>query len=100
MMRDGRMHQIFCASSHCHHHSILPSSLANRLQDMWAGGSILTNISDTVVAINLENGAHHSDLYHRAPSPDLDTPDVTEAFNQIQNLLAKWLNDIKVTRKG
>jgi lysosomal Pro-X carboxypeptidase len=66
---------------------------------MWEGGSITENVSDTVVAINLENGAHHSDLYHRAPSPELDTPDVTEAFVQIQNLLAEWLKDIQVSRE-
>lgn len=70
----------------------------NGMQDMWAGGSVLTNVSDTVVAINLPNGAHHSDLSHRAPSSHRDTPDVTEAFVQIQTLLAKWLKDIQVSR--
>lgn len=66
----------------------------NGVQDMWAGGSIMYNVSDTVVTINLENGAHHSDLSHTGPSKD-DTPDVKQAFVQIQNYLEEWLNDIQ-----
>lgn len=66
----------------------------NGVQDMWAGGSEMHNVSDTVVAINLENGAHHSDLSHTGPSEN-DTPDVKQAFIQIQNYLELWLNDIQ-----
>jgi len=68
----------------------------NGEQDMWAGGSFMYNISDTVLAINLPNGAHHSDLSHGGPS-DEDTPDVKAAYIQIENILAKWLNDIQVS---
>jgi hypothetical protein len=66
----------------------------NGVQDMWAGGSEMHNVSDTVVAINLENGAHHSDLSHTGPSEN-DTPDLKQAFVQIQNYLELWLNDIQ-----
>lgn len=61
---------------------------------MWAGGSILTNVSDTVVTINIENGAHHSDLSHEGPT-DEDTNDVKQAFVEIQDILEKWLHDIR-----
>lgn len=70
----------------------------NGMQDMWAAGSILQNQTDTVVAINLENGAHHSDLSHQGPS-DRDTPDVKAGFVQIASLLEKWLQEIRVPRE-
>lgn len=65
---------------------------------MWAGGSVLSNVSDTVVAINLENGAHHSDLTHQGPT-DEDTPDISEAFVQITSMLGQWLEDIQTYRE-
>lgn len=66
----------------------------NGVQDMWASGSIMTNISDTVIAINIENGAHHSDLTHEGPT-DQDTEDVKEAFVEIENILTTWLDEIQ-----
>ena len=67
----------------------------NGLQDMWAGGSYLENVSDSILALNFENGAHHSDLSHVGPS-DNDTDDIRLGFVQITNILAGWLDDIKV----
>jgi len=66
----------------------------NGLQDMWSGGSYLEDVSDTIVALNFENGAHHSDLSHVGPSLN-DTEDIREGFVLIQNILESWLNDIK-----
>jgi len=66
----------------------------NGMQDMWASGSILHNVSDTVLAINIEDGAHHSDLTHEGPT-DKDTEDVKQAFVEIENILEQWLDDIK-----
>jgi hypothetical protein len=67
----------------------------NGLQDMWAGGSVLWNVSETVVAINIEDGAHHSDLSHEGPT-DQDTDDVKQAYVEIETILKKWLNEIQV----
>ena len=66
----------------------------NGLQDMWSGGSYLEDLSDTIVALNFENGAHHSDLSHVGPS-DNDTDDIREGFVTIRNILEMWLNDIR-----
>ena len=70
----------------------------NGLQDMWAGGSVMDNVTDTVVAINLENGAHHSDLSHQGPT-DSDTWDVKEGFVQIADTLEEWLDQLKSKKK-
>jgi len=66
----------------------------NGLQDMWSGGSYLENLSDSILAVNFENGAHHSDLSHVGPS-DKDTEDIREGFVKITNILNNWLNEIK-----
>jgi hypothetical protein len=66
----------------------------NGLQDMWSGGSYLKNVSDSILALNFENGAHHSDLSHVGPS-DRDTDDIRLGFVQITNILAGWLEEIK-----
>ena len=66
----------------------------NGMQDMWYGGSYTEDLSDTILALNFENGAHHSDLSHVGPT-DADTDDIKESYAKIQNILEKWLGDIK-----
>jgi len=66
----------------------------NGLQDMWSGGSYLEDVSDSILALNFENGAHHSDLSHVGPS-DNDTEDIREGFVQITDILETWLDEIK-----
>mmetsp|Transcript_4541 Transcript_4541/g.6545 ORF Transcript_4541/g.6545 Transcript_4541/m.6545 type:complete len:597 (-) Transcript_4541:1298-3088(-) len=70
----------------------------NGLQDMWSGGSYLEDLSDSLLAINLENGAHHSDLTHEAPGPN-DTEDIQQGHEQIQVILGKWIEEIKEESK-
>ena len=53
----------------------------NGLNDGWSVGSVTETLSTTLVAINMPNGAHHSDLSHDPPSPT-DTSDVTEGRAQ------------------
>jgi len=65
----------------------------NGLNDGWSVGGIQEDLSDTVVAINIPNGAHHSDLAHDPPNSD-DTDDVTAARAKALNLMKKWLSEI------
>jgi hypothetical protein len=65
---------------------------------MWSGGSYLENVTDSIIALNFENGAHHSDLSHVGPT-DKDTDDIKAGFVQITNILAGWLNEIKAEAK-
>ena len=64
------------------------------MQDMWSGGSYSESLSDSIIALNFENGAHHSDLSHVGPSQD-DTEDIRQGFITITNILAKWLDEIR-----
>jgi lysosomal Pro-X carboxypeptidase len=67
----------------------------NGFQDIWSGGSVLWNISETVVALNFENGAHHSEL--RGPTMG-DTADIKNGFLQISNTLNTWLSQLADSR--
>jgi pimeloyl-ACP methyl ester carboxylesterase len=64
----------------------------NGLNDGWAVASHLTDLSDTIVAINFPNGAHHSDLGHEWPLND--TKDVEEGHAKIVKILGEWLDDL------
>jgi len=66
----------------------------NGMQDMWSGGSYLEDLSDTILALNFENGAHHSDLSHVGPSEN-DTDDIRQGFVKITNILERWLHEIR-----
>jgi len=65
----------------------------NGLNDMWSAGSYLSNVSETVLALNFPNGAHHSDLSHQGPTDD-DTDDLKQGFDQITDILTNWLNEM------
>lgn len=65
----------------------------NGLNDGWSVGGIKYNISDTVLALNFENGAHHSDLSGTGPSTE-DTQDIKDGFKQIKSILQNWLEAI------
>ena len=62
----------------------------NGLNDGWSVGGLQHNISDTLLALNFENGAHHSDLSGVGPS-NRDTDDIKKGFVQIKNILEDWL---------
>ena len=66
----------------------------NGLMDGWSVGGIQTNLSSTLLAINIADGAHHSDLSHNPPS-EADTEDVREARESALTILTKWLNEVK-----
>lgn len=66
----------------------------NGLNDGWSVGGILSNLSDSLVVLNFENGAHHSDLSGQGPS-DKDTDDVKQGFQKIQEILSTWIAEIR-----
>lgn len=68
----------------------------NGLNDGWSAGGITYNISEAsqLLVINMVNGAHHSDLSHSEPDPEVDTEDVTQARSEISDLLARWLSEL------
>ena len=53
----------------------------------------MTNLSDSLLALNFENGAHHSDLNHRGPA-DSDTADIKAGYVAITNILGNWIDEI------
>ena len=65
--------------------------------DPWSGGGVLYNISDSMVAINVEHGAHNYDLLF---SHKEDLPSVKEARRKeklhIQSWIRRWRE--KMTR--
>jgi len=67
----------------------------NGLNDMWSYGSHLQNVSDTIVALNFPNGAHHSDINHVGPNGE-DTADIRDGYIHITNILSQWLEDNRI----
>lgn len=63
------------------------------LNDGWSAGGIVRNLSNTILAFNMPNGAHHSDLSHLWPSSS-DTQDVYTTRNIVADLIAQWLEEI------
>jgi len=68
---------------------------SNGLLDPWHGGGVLQNISDTVLAVLIPNGAHHIDLMFTSPE-DKNYPDVlwARAFERAQ--IQKWIDGARV----
>lgn len=69
----------------------------NGLNDGWSVGGILRDLVPErgLLAINLPNGAHHSDLSHSFG--DEDTPDVKAAHEKILQIIEAWLHEIHST---
>uniref|UniRef100_A0A7S4AWY8 Uncharacterized protein n=1 Tax=Pseudo-nitzschia australis TaxID=44445 RepID=A0A7S4AWY8_9STRA len=65
----------------------------NGLKDGWSVSGIQTNLSDSLIALNFQNGAHHSDLNPLGPSPR-DSDDIQEGYKFIARLLGKWLGEV------
>lgn len=70
----------------------------NGMNDGWSVASILEERKNApgVRVVNMEHGAHHSDLSHHGPSIH-DTADVKEAFKEVTHILEGFLHDIRTT---
>jgi len=65
---------------------------SNGQLDPWHGGGILTNLSDSVVAIVIPNGAHHIDLMFTDPA-DKGYPDIPAARDFERGQMKKWVTE-------
>ena len=62
--------------------------LSNGQLDPWHPGGVLHNVSETVVALMITNGAHHLDLMFSDPA---DPPDVRAVREEEMRHVAKWI---------
>ena len=65
---------------------------SNGLLDPWHGGGVLRNLSSSVLAIVLPNGAHHIDLMFTDPA-DTHYPDIGWAREFERSQIAKWVHE-------
>lgn len=68
----------------------LPLICSNGDLDPWSGGGVTKDITDTLVAINIPNGAHHLDL--RA-STAFDPSTVLLSRSLEVKHMKKWIAD-------
>ncbi|XP_035231053.1 lysosomal Pro-X carboxypeptidase-like [Stegodyphus dumicola] len=66
---------------------------SNGKLDPWYSGGVLKSLSDTLIAIQIENAAHHLDL--RASNPS-DPQSVKKARRIILSWIAKWISRPKI----
>lgn len=73
----------------------------NGLNDGWSPLSYTEDLSDTIVALNMPSGAHHSDLNHVrqwescGTEPGQECEDVIAVQREIPIILGKWIDDVK-----
>ncbi|KAL5556731.1 hypothetical protein UlMin_038967 [Ulmus minor] len=70
---------------------------SNGLLDPWSGGGVLQNISESIVALVTEEGAHHIDL---RSSTKEDPEWLVEQRETEINLIKGWINDYHQEKKG
>lgn len=70
---------------------------SNGLLDPWHGGGVLSNLSDSVLAVLLPSGAHHIDLMFSDPQDDL-YPDIGWARQFEREQMARWVAEHALRR--
>lgn len=66
----------------------------NGMNDGWSVGGIRKDLSENILAVNIETGAHHSDLSRKGPSQD-DTEEMKRIFGTIRSILSRWVGDVR-----
>ena len=61
---------------------------SNGEYDPWRSGGVLTNLSDTLVAIEVAQGAHHLDLFFSEPE---DPPSLSAVRDAEVAIIKGWL---------
>jgi hypothetical protein len=67
----------------------------NGLNDGWSVGGVKEDLSDTIIAINIGDGAHHSDLSAKLDDSVI-TKDVINARAKVISIFDKWLAPFRV----
>ena len=63
---------------------------SNGLLDPWSGTGVLEDVSETVVALKLKEGAHHLDLMWSTPD---DPAEVVEVRRQELAHIQRWIDE-------
>ena len=61
---------------------------SNGEYDPWRSGGVLTNLSDTLIAVDIAQGAHHLDLFFSDPA---DPPSVIAARQVEVAAIRRWV---------
>lgn len=70
---------------------------SNGLLDPWSGTGVLSNVSESVVALLLREGAHHLDLMWSTPD---DPEELVEVRKTELAHIAKWIEEASAARAG
>uniref|UniRef100_A0A1J3EWV7 Lysosomal Pro-X carboxypeptidase n=1 Tax=Noccaea caerulescens TaxID=107243 RepID=A0A1J3EWV7_NOCCA len=70
---------------------------SNGLLDPWSGGSVLKNLSDTIVALVTKEGAHHLDL---RPSTPQDPEWLVEQREAEIRLIHGWIQTYRLEKEA
>lgn len=63
--------------------------------DPWSGGGVTRSISDSLIAIMIEGGAHHLDLRHKNKD---DPQSVIDARNLEKKYMKEWITEWKKSK--
>jgi lysosomal Pro-X carboxypeptidase len=72
---------------------------SNGLLDPWHGGGVLRNLSDSLLAVVIPNGAHHIDLMFSDPADEQYT-DIRWAREFERTQIRRWVDEHRLIRQG
>jgi len=69
---------------------------SNGVLDPWSGGGLLKSVSSSIIAILIDQGAHHLDLRSSNPA---DPPSVIAARETEKSYISKWIRQARRNQK-